>query len=108
MTLTVGELFAGYGGLGRAAEEVFGARLAWYSEFDPAPSAIMAHHWPDVPNLHFRRLALPGPVRRRTPAGHDGRHQVQPVGRNARGHRGPKTALCHLGERKGCVQCNSR
>ena len=51
MTLTVGELFAGYGGLGRAAEEVFGARLAWYSEFDPAPSAIMAHHWPDVPNL---------------------------------------------------------
>jgi DNA (cytosine-5)-methyltransferase 1 len=51
MTLTVGELCAGYGGLGRAVEQVFGAELRWYSEFDPAPSAIMAHHWPGVPNL---------------------------------------------------------
>jgi DNA (cytosine-5)-methyltransferase 1 len=51
MTLTLGELFAGYGGLGRAVEQVFGAELRWYSEFDPAPSAIMAHHWPDAPNL---------------------------------------------------------
>lgn len=49
--LTYGEVCAGYGGLGRAVELVFGARLAWYSEFDDAPSKIMAHHWPDAPNL---------------------------------------------------------
>ena len=44
-------LFAGYGGLTLAIEEVFGAELVAYSEFDPAPSAVMAHHWPYVPNL---------------------------------------------------------
>lgn len=51
MTLTIGELCAGYGGLGMAVEEVFGARLAWVSEYETAPSKILAHHWPDVPNL---------------------------------------------------------
>lgn len=50
MTLTYGEFCAGYGGLGLAVEEVFGAELAWYSEFEAAPSKIMAHHWPDAPN----------------------------------------------------------
>ena len=49
--LTLGELCAGYGGLGKAAETVLGAELKWYSEFDSAPSKIMAHHWPGVPNL---------------------------------------------------------
>jgi DNA (cytosine-5)-methyltransferase 1 len=48
--MRLGELFAGYGGLGMAVEEVFGAELAWVSEFDPAPSKILAHHWPHVPN----------------------------------------------------------
>jgi DNA (cytosine-5)-methyltransferase 1 len=48
--LKLGELFAGYGGLGMAVEEVFGAELAWYAEFETAPSKIMAHHWPNVPN----------------------------------------------------------
>ena len=51
MTMTYAEFCAGYGGLGLAVEEVFGAELAWYSEFDPAPSKIMAHRWPDAPNL---------------------------------------------------------
>jgi DNA (cytosine-5)-methyltransferase 1 len=46
----LGELCAGYGGLGMAVEEVFGATTAWFSEFDAAPSKILAHHWPDVPN----------------------------------------------------------
>src|SRR4029453_4898296 len=49
--LTVGELFAGYGGLGRAVEQVFDAELRWFSEYEPAPAAIMHHHWPAVPNL---------------------------------------------------------
>jgi DNA (cytosine-5)-methyltransferase 1 len=33
-----------------AVEEVFGATTAWFSEFDEAPSKILAHHWPNVPN----------------------------------------------------------
>jgi len=48
--MKLGELFAGYGGLGLAVEEVFGAELAWVSEWEPAPSKILAHHWPNVPN----------------------------------------------------------
>ncbi|MDR2257002.1 MAG: DNA (cytosine-5-)-methyltransferase [Arthrobacter sp.] len=48
--LKLGELFAGYGGLGLAVEEVFGAELAWYAEYDPSASKIMAHHWPDLTN----------------------------------------------------------
>lgn len=48
--MRAGELCAGYGGLAIAVEEVFGAETAWFSEFDPAPSKILAHHWPDVPN----------------------------------------------------------
>lgn len=46
----IGELFAGYGGLGMAVQQVYGGDLAWYSEFDDAPSRIMAHHHPGVPN----------------------------------------------------------
>jgi DNA (cytosine-5)-methyltransferase 1 len=51
MTLTLGELFAGYGGLGRAVEQVFNAETRWVSEYEAAPSAILARHWPGVPNL---------------------------------------------------------
>lgn len=45
-----GELFAGVGGLGMAVNEVFGAEPAWFAEFDAAPSKVLAHHYPDVPN----------------------------------------------------------
>ncbi len=48
---TVGALFAGYGGLELAVEMVFGARPLWLSEFDRAPSAILACRFPGVPNL---------------------------------------------------------
>src|SRR6185312_2371907 len=50
MGLTYAEFCAGAGGLGLAVEEVFGAELAWYSEFAAAPSKVMAHHWPGIPN----------------------------------------------------------
>jgi DNA (cytosine-5)-methyltransferase 1 len=33
-----------------AVEEVFGAELAWVSEWEAAPSKILKHHWPHVPN----------------------------------------------------------
>lgn len=48
---TYGSLFSGYGGLDLAIEELFGATCRWQSEVDPHASAILAHHWPDVPNL---------------------------------------------------------
>lgn len=48
---TIGSLCSGYGGLDLAVEGFFGARTAWFSEFDPAPSKVLAHHWPTVPNL---------------------------------------------------------
>lgn len=50
MTLTIGSLFSGYGGLDMAVEQVTGATPAWFVEYDAAPSKILAHHWPDVPN----------------------------------------------------------
>src|SRR6478609_9254443 len=46
-----GSLFSGYGGLSMAVEQVTGAETVWHCEFDTAPSKILAHHWPDVPNL---------------------------------------------------------
>jgi DNA (cytosine-5)-methyltransferase 1 len=46
-----GALFAGYGGLDLAVEEVFGATPAWVSEIEPAPSQILATRFPSVPNL---------------------------------------------------------
>jgi DNA (cytosine-5)-methyltransferase 1 len=46
----IGELFAGYGGLGLGVQQVVGGEVAWFSEFDAAPSKILAHHWPTVPN----------------------------------------------------------
>lgn len=49
--MRIGELFAGYGGLGMAARAAYGGEVVWWSEIDPAPAAIMARHHPDVPNL---------------------------------------------------------
>src|SRR5690606_23289204 len=46
----IGALFAGYGGLDLAVENVFGATTAWVSEFDAAPSRILARRFPDAPN----------------------------------------------------------
>ena len=50
MSLTVGSLFAGYGGIELALASVLDVRPAWFVEFDKAPSKVLAHHWPDVPN----------------------------------------------------------
>lgn len=50
MTLTTGCLFSGYAGLSMAANAYFGSETAWFVENDAAPSKILAHHWPDVPN----------------------------------------------------------
>jgi DNA (cytosine-5)-methyltransferase 1 len=46
----MGSLFAGYGGIELALSSVLDVRPAWFVEFDKAPSKVLAHHWPDVPN----------------------------------------------------------
>ena len=48
--MRIGSLCSGYGGLDMAVEAHYGATPAWFCEFDVAPSRILAHHWPDVPN----------------------------------------------------------
>jgi DNA (cytosine-5)-methyltransferase 1 len=47
----VGSLFAGYGGLDLAVEEVFGAELAWYSEIDKGALKILEHRFPGIANV---------------------------------------------------------
>lgn len=49
--LRIGELFAGYGGLGAGVMELLDAEVAWVSEFDKHPSKILAARFPDAPNL---------------------------------------------------------
>lgn len=44
-------MFSGYGGLDAAVQSVAGGTVAWVSDIDPGPAKILAHHWPDVPNL---------------------------------------------------------
>lgn len=51
MSLTIGSLFSGYGGLDMGVEAVTGGRVVWHCEWEDAPSAILKHHWPDVPNF---------------------------------------------------------
>jgi DNA (cytosine-5)-methyltransferase 1 len=46
-TMKVGSLFTGYGGLDIAV----GGELAWYAEIEPAACQVLAHHYPNIPNL---------------------------------------------------------
>jgi DNA (cytosine-5)-methyltransferase 1 len=49
--LTAISLFTGYGGLDMAVEALTGARTVAYVENNPEASRVLAHHYPDVPNL---------------------------------------------------------
>jgi DNA (cytosine-5)-methyltransferase 1 len=49
--MQIGSLFSGAGGLDLAAEMVFGGRVVWQAEIDKAASKVLAHRFPDVPNL---------------------------------------------------------
>lgn len=44
-------LCTGYGGLDQAAQAVLGGELAYVSDLDPGACKILAHRYPDVPNL---------------------------------------------------------
>ena len=48
--LKLGEVCAGYGGLGLAVEEALNAEITRYSEFEAAPSKSREAHWHEIPN----------------------------------------------------------
>jgi len=49
--MRIGSLFSGAGGLDMAVEEVFGGDIVWHCEIDKAAAKVLAHRYPDVPNL---------------------------------------------------------
>lgn len=52
MTYTIGSLFSGAGGLDMGVQMTLGpADLKWVSDVEPGPCTLLAHHWPDAPNL---------------------------------------------------------
>ncbi|MGW1587287.1 DNA cytosine methyltransferase [Streptomyces sp. NPDC002386] len=56
MTLRIGSLFSGYGGLDMGVQAVLGGEIAWHCQYDPEDkfqyaARILAHHWPEVRNL---------------------------------------------------------
>lgn len=49
--MRIGSLFTGYAGLDLGVRAALGGEIAWHCDNDPAAAAVLAHHWPDVPNL---------------------------------------------------------
>jgi len=48
--MKIGSLFSGVAGLDMAVEQFFDADVAWFVEHDAAPSKVLTHHYPGVPN----------------------------------------------------------
>jgi DNA (cytosine-5)-methyltransferase 1 len=86
--LKAAELCAGYGGLLDAIEEVFDAETVWVSEFEEAPSKILAHHWPNAHNYgDMTKINW---------------HGVEPV--QVLGGGTPCQDLSHAGKRRGMTE----
>lgn len=51
MTIKLGEICAGYGGLGLGLGLLADVDTRWVADVDAGPSRILARHWPDAPNL---------------------------------------------------------
>lgn len=49
--MRIGSLFTGYGGLDQAVSSVTGAETVWVSDVDKGANKILAHRYPNVPNL---------------------------------------------------------
>lgn len=65
MTLTVGSLFSGVGGLEFGMEMTGGFKTSWQVEYDEFARKVLAKHWPDVPRHKDVRDV--------------GRHNLEPV-----------------------------
>lgn len=50
MSVRIGSLFSGYGGLDQAVTALWGGSVAWHADLDPPAAAVLAHHAPTVPN----------------------------------------------------------
>lgn len=51
MTIGIGSLCTGYGGLDLAVEQVTGGRTVWVSDIEDGPKRILARRFPDAPNI---------------------------------------------------------
>lgn len=51
MTIKLGEICAGYGGLGLGLGLLADVDTRWVADVDAGPSRILVRHWPDAPNL---------------------------------------------------------
>ena len=51
MTIKLGEICAGYGGLGLGLGLLTDVDTRWVADVDAGPSRILARHWPEAPNL---------------------------------------------------------
>ena len=49
--MKIGSLCTGYGGLDHAVQNVLGGTVAWTSDIDKGACKIIAHRYPDVPNI---------------------------------------------------------
>ena len=49
--LRIGSMCSGHGGLDLAVQAVLGGEAVWHAETDPAAAAVLAAHWPGVPNV---------------------------------------------------------
>ncbi len=49
--MRIGSLFSGYCGLEQGVQSVLGGTTAWVSDVDKGACKILAHRYPDVPNL---------------------------------------------------------
>lgn len=49
--LRIGSVCTGYGGLDMAVQSVIGGHITWVADPNPGAAQLLAHHYPDTPNL---------------------------------------------------------